>query len=125
MNDDLDIRKLFDGCQLQQADNTEFMAELEKKLDAVEEIKIYHDAQVRKIKSLATLALVIGCVLGALFATILILKPVSSPQVALLLDSKAYLFLMTYKMQILVPIGLAFIALGLWQMMKPDKVQVG
>lgn len=125
MNDDLDIRKLFDDCQPQLADNAGFMAELNKKLDAVEEIKAYHDAQVRKLKSLATLALVTGCALGALFAAILILKPTSSPQVALLFDSRAYLFLMTYKMQILVPIGLAFIALGLWQMMKPDKVQAG
>lgn len=124
MNDDLDIRKLFDDCRPQLTDNAEFMAELNEKLNAVEEIKAYHDAQVRKLKSLATLALVVGCVLGVLFAAILILKPASSPQVALLFDSKAYLFLMTYKMQILIPIGLAFIALGLWQMMKPGKVQV-
>lgn len=124
MNDDLDIKKLFDNCQPQLTDSAEFMAELNKKLDAVEDIKAYHDAQVRRLKNLATLALIIGGVLGALFAALLILKPASSPQVALLLDSKAYLFLMTYKMQILIPIGLTFTALGLWQILKPERVQV-
>lgn len=124
MNDDLDIKRLFEECRPEPADSADFLAGLEKKLDAVEEIKTYHDSQVRRLRSLATLALVVGCVLGALFAALLILKPASSPQVALLFDSKAYLFLMTYKMRILIPIALAFIALGVWQLLKQDRVRV-
>lgn len=121
MNDDLEIRELIHSCRPELGDSAEFMESLDAKLEAVEEIKAYHDCQIRKCRTMTMLALVIGGVFGALFVAILLIKPTSSPQFALLLDSSFYVFLMTYKMPILVATGLALAVVGLLPILKPTR----
>lgn len=121
MNDDLDIKKLFDDCQPELTDSADFLAGLEKKLDSVEDIKVYHDTQVRKYRTGALAAFIFGGIMGALFIALIFLKPSSSPQLALLLDSQLYVFLISNKIAILVGLGAFITAFGLIPMLKSDR----
>jgi len=113
MNEDIEIKQLLMKAGNDLSDKDRFMAELDRKLEAVEDIKAYHDWQIRKSRTVAVTAFVIGGILGALFVAFFLLKPTSLPQFALLLDTPAYVFLMSYKLYFLVSLGLIVIAVTL------------
>lgn len=121
MNEELKIKQLLMNAGNDMSDGGEFMEELNRKLEAVEDIKTYHDYQVRKFRTIAVAAFVIGGVLGAFLIATFLLKPISSPQLALLLDSRLYVFLMSYKMYFLVSLGLIAIAAGLLPIKKLER----
>jgi len=113
MNEEMEIKQALASAGKDLSDKDKFMAELSRKLEAVEDIKAYHDWQVRRSRTIAVAAFVIGGILGALFIAVILLKPVSLPQFALLLDTPAYVFLMSYKVYFLVSFGLIAIAVSM------------
>lgn len=121
MNEDLEIKQLLKNAGNDLSDGDKFMADLCRNLDAVEDIKAYHEYRARKSRTIALAAFAIGGLLGAFFFAILILKPASSPQFALLLDSGAYVFLMSYKVYFLVAFGLIATVAGLLPLRKLEK----
>lgn len=121
MNDDLEIKQMLKNAGTDLSDGDRFMEELSRKLEKVEDIRAYHDYQRRVSRTIAVAAFVIGGILGALVIAIFLLKPTSSPQFALLLDSRVYVFFMSYKLYFLVALGLIAIVAVVWPINKLER----
>ena len=79
-----EIRDFFQQTAPKPADPTAFKLELNARLAAVEQIKAYHDREVRRLRRIRRLTFVAGLLLGGAVTTCLILHPVHLPE--LLLD---------------------------------------
>lgn len=97
MKEDLDIKKILSDYQPELTDSADFMAALNEKLDMVEDVKVYHERQVRKYRSVLFIALIAGAVAGGLLAAFILLAPATFGEFHLLLDSSFFVFVMSYK----------------------------
>lgn len=102
MNEDLDIKKLISDYQPEMTDGADFMAALNDKLDAVEDVKVYHERQTHKYRKTLLAALVAGAVAGGLLIAFILLAPATFGEFHLLLDSSFFVFLMSYKTLFLI-----------------------
>ena len=79
-----EIREFFQQTAPKPADPTAFKLELNARLAAVEQIKAYHDREVRRLRRIRRLTFAAGLLIGGAVTTVLILYPVHLPE--LLLD---------------------------------------
>ncbi len=118
MNDDLDIKQLLSDCRPEVTDSAEFMAALEKKLDAVEDIKSYHEEKIGKFRRITFIALLAGVIAGGLLVAFILLAPATFGQFHLLLDSSLYVFLMSYKTYFFVAFAILVMTVCLFPVLK-------
>lgn len=83
-NEEDRIRELFQGYNPPLGDKREFMRSLEKRMDAAEIIRRYHQDEVKRCRTVAIIAGVSGMALGAVVVSMSMLFPVSLPQLHLL-----------------------------------------
>ena len=76
---DKTLEQLFEDFKPELSSNRAFMEQLEHKLNAVEYIKQRQEAQIRHYKYAVLAALALGIVCGAIFFSLLILIPESTP----------------------------------------------
>ena len=74
-----EIREFFRQTAPKPADPTSFTLELNARLAAVEQIKAYHDREVRRTRRTFLIVFAAGLVLGGALAAFLILHPVQLP----------------------------------------------
>ena len=74
-----EIRTLFHEAAPKPSDPTAFRLELNARLAAVEQIKAYHDREVRRMRRILQLTLVFGLLLGGTVAAFFILHPIQLP----------------------------------------------
>ncbi len=79
MEKDKTLEKLFANFQPELDDNSDFMASLNRKLDAVEYIKKVQDAQIRRYKYAVVAALVLGIISGGALFALVIAMPDMTP----------------------------------------------
>ena len=79
-----EIREFFRQTAPKPADPTAFKLELNARLAAVEQIKAYHDREVRRLRRIRRLTFVAGLLLGGAATAFFILHPVQLPE--LLMD---------------------------------------
>ncbi len=79
MEKDKTLETLFADFQPELGDNADFMASLNRKLDAVEYIKKVQDAQIRRYKYAVVAALVLGIISGGTLFAFVITMPDMSP----------------------------------------------
>ncbi len=82
-----EIREFFRQTAPKPADPTSFTLELNARLAAVEQIKAYHDREVRRARRTFLLVFVAGLVLGGALAAFLILRPVRMPDTVTAMES--------------------------------------
>ncbi len=75
-----EIREFFRQTAPKPADPTSFTLELNARLAAVEQIKAYHDREVRRARRIRRLTFAAGLVLGGTAAAFFILHPVRMPE---------------------------------------------
>ena len=74
-----EIREFFRQTAPKPSDPTAFRLELNARLAAVEQIKAYHDREVRRVRRTRRLTFAAGLVLGGAVAAFFILHPVQLP----------------------------------------------
>ncbi len=79
MEKDKKLENLFADFQPELGDNADFMATLNRKLDAVEYIKQVQDAQIRRNMYAVVAALVLGIISGGALFALFIAMPDMSP----------------------------------------------
>ncbi len=79
MEKDKKLENLFADFQPELGDKADFMASLNRKLDAVEYIKKVQDAQIRRYKYAVAAALVLGIISGGALFALVIAMPDMSP----------------------------------------------
>ena len=79
MNKDQALEELFLAHKPQFDDKDAFMASLTKRLDAVEYIKQYQEATIRRYKMAVVVAFLAGLVVGGLAITYLLTSPTDVP----------------------------------------------
>ena len=75
-----EIRDFFRQTAPKPTDATSFTLELNARLAAVEQIKAYHDREIRRTRRILYIVFAAGLLLGGAFAAILILHPVKLPE---------------------------------------------
>ena len=75
-----EIRTLFHEAAPKPSDPAAFRLELNARLAAVEQIKAYHDREVRRTRRILQLTLVFGLLLGGALTAFFILHPVQLPE---------------------------------------------
>ena len=75
-----EIRTLFHEAAPKPSDPTAFRLELNARLAAVEQIKAYHDREVRRMRRILQFTLVFGLLLGGALTAFFILHPVQLPE---------------------------------------------
>ena len=75
-----EIRTLFHEAAPKPSDPTAFRLELNARLAAVEQIKAYHDREVRRTRRILQFTLVFGLLLGGALTAFFILHPVQLPE---------------------------------------------
>ena len=75
-----EIRNLFHEAAPKPSDPTAFRLELNARLAAVEQIKAYHDREVRRTRRILQFTLVFGLLLGGALTAFFILHPVQLPE---------------------------------------------
>lgn len=73
------LEQIFAGYQPDLGDSGEFMAALERRLEAVEYIRQMQEAQVRRYRMMVVAALVAGLVLGGGLTAVVLMLPDSVP----------------------------------------------
>ena len=76
-----EIRNLFHEAAPKPSDPTAFRLELNARLAAVEQIKAYHDREVRRTRRILQFTLVFGLLLGGALTAWFILHPVQFPEI--------------------------------------------
>ena len=79
MNKDKALEELFLASKPQFDDNEAFMTSLTKRLDAVEYIKQYQEATIRRYKMAVVVAFFAGLVVGGIAIAYLLASPSDSP----------------------------------------------
>ncbi len=76
-----EIKEFFRQTAPKPADSTSFTLELNARLAAIEQVKAFHDREIRRVRRNYLIALVAGLLLGGTLATFLILHPVQLPDI--------------------------------------------
>ena len=79
MNKDKELEELFLAKQPHFDDNEDFMASLNKRLDAVEYVKQHQEATIRRYKWAMVAAFVVGIISGAVTIAFVLSMPVEIP----------------------------------------------
>ncbi len=79
MEKDKKLENIFADFQPELGDNADFMASLNRKLDAVEYIKKVQDAQIRRYKYAVVAALVLGIISGGVLFAFIVAMPDMTP----------------------------------------------
>lgn len=77
-----EIRTLFHEAAPKPSDPTAFRLELNAHLAAVEQIKAYHDREVRRMRRARLLTFAVGLLLGGALTAFFILHPVQLPELS-------------------------------------------
>ncbi len=85
MKKDTTLEEIFAGFQPDLGDGSEFMAALDRKLEAVEYVRKVQEAQVRRYRMMMVAALVVGLVLGSGLTAAVLLLPDSVPSLTWML----------------------------------------
>ena len=112
MNDN-DIREFFHENRPTPADRGTFNIGLHARLNAVEEVKRLHDAEVARCRRTALVTFAAGLLLGALLVVVALLHPVALPHLPAAWLSTVMAFLAEWKEVIELSIALTAIVLGL------------
>lgn len=112
MKTDENIKSLFKDFKTEPSSSEDFINRLQKRLDAVEVVKAYHDEQIRKERERALIFLVAGLGIGALVAAILILHPVSVTSPQMVFIPAMISFISSYKLYIITAIALCTLGYG-------------
>lgn len=113
MNYDKDLEALFQTQKPQFTDGAEFMAKLTKRLDAVEYIRQYQEATLRRYKMAMVVTFVVGIISGAVTIGFLLSTPVDVPLFTFQVQTGFLLWLMQNS-RIIVSTALALlITLGI------------
>lgn len=75
-----EIRDFFRQTAPKPSDATSFSLELNARLAAVEQIKAYHDREIRRTRRILYIVFAAGLLLGGALAAFLILHPVKLPE---------------------------------------------
>lgn len=79
MNKDKELEELFLTHKPHFTDNADFMASLTKRLDAVEYLKQYQEATIRRYKMLMIAAFVVGIISGGVTIAYVLSMPIDIP----------------------------------------------
>ena len=113
MNYDKDLEALFQTQKPQFTDKAQFMAKLTKRLDAVEYIRQYQEATLRRYKMAMVVTFVVGIISGAVTIGFLLSTPVDVPLFTFQVQTGSLLWLMQNS-RIIVSTALALlITLGI------------
>lgn len=113
MNYDKDLEALFQTQKPQFTDKAQFMAKLTKRLDAVEYIRQYQEATLRRYKMAMVVTFVVGIISGAVTIGFLLSTPVDVPLFTFQVQTGFLLWLMQNS-RIIVSTALALlITLGI------------
>ena len=108
MNKDKALEELFLAQKPEFDDSADFMASLTKRLDAVEYIKQYEEAALRRYKMAMVATFVIGIISGAVGITFLLAAPADVPLFTFRLHS-VFLQWLSENSRILVAIALSLL----------------
>ena len=75
-----EIKDFFKANRPQTSDEGTFIAGLSARMDAATEIKRLHDEAIRRYRLTALITLIAGIVIGGLVIALILLHPVSAPQ---------------------------------------------
>ena len=113
MNKDKALEELFLAQKPQFNDSEEFMASLEKRLEAVEFIKRHQEATIRRYKMAMVAAFVVGIVSGGVTIAFLLSAPAAIPLFSVQMQTGAFVWLaansrpiITTALTLLMTIGL-------------------
>ena len=81
MKEDTTLEQLFAGFQPPMGDKDAYMKKLTRKLAAIEYVKQYNEARIRKYKRVVVWAFLLGGVLGILLVILAMLIPAGVPTV--------------------------------------------
>lgn len=119
---DEEIREFFLQNRPQTSDEGTFLAGLSAKMEAMEEVKSFHDASIRRYRKITVAALVAGIIAGGCISTVLLLNPSAGPGTTTLAAAASAVaswksallgFIIKWKSQILGAIPLAAVILSL------------
>lgn len=82
-----EIREFFRQTAPKPADPTSFTLELNARLAAVEQIKAFHDREVRRTRRVFLIVFAAGLLIGGAMAAFLILHPVRKPDAPAVMDT--------------------------------------
>ena len=82
-----EIKEFFRQTAPTPADPTSFTLELNARLAAVEQIKAYHDREIRRTRRIFLIVFAAGLLLGGALAAFLILYPVRMPDAPTVIES--------------------------------------
>lgn len=91
MEKDFRLEELFAGYRPQLSDKAEFMASLQRKIEAVEYIRNEQEAQIRHYRRAVWIALLVGLLTGGGLMAALLLLPVTTPTLTLNLPGLAHI----------------------------------
>lgn len=86
MNNDNDIRSIFKDYRPELSDSEVFMEALDRRLDAVEEVKKYNLETSKNYWTGSIIAFLVGLVLGAFVLFVVLFRPASLTQFRLALE---------------------------------------
>ena len=107
------IKDFFKANRPQTSDEGTFLAGLSARMDAAAEIKRLHDEAIRRYRLTALITLIAGIVIGGLVIALVLLHPVSAPQLRTELFARILAFAAEWKYVIFLLIASAAIVLGL------------
>lgn len=82
-----EIREFFRQTAPKPADPTSFTLELNARLAAVEQIKAFHDQEIRRTRRVFLIVFAAGLLIGCAMAAFLILHPVRMPDAPAVMES--------------------------------------
>ena len=109
MKEDTTLEQLFAGFQPPMGDKEAYMKELARKLAAVEYVRQYNEARIRRYKRVVFWAFLSGSIIGALLVTLAICIPADIPTVTFNMDMGLLYYLTHhYQLMLLVIVSLLF-----------------
>lgn len=118
---DTEIREFFHQNRPVTADEGTFKAGLNARLDAIEEVKRIHDAEVARCHKVAHACFIAGLALGAAVVALLIMNPVDVPHFDLSMLAPVSAFIAEWKAAFILAIAVLALVLGLIPWGRSDK----
>ena len=112
------IKDFFKANRPQTSDEGTFLTGLSARMEAAAEIKRLHDEAIRRYRLIALITLIAGLAIGGLVIALVLLHPISAPQLRTELFARILAFAAEWKYVIFLLIASAAIVLGL----KPSTV---
>jgi len=113
IQENAELRDYFQQNKPEIPQNEEFLEELEKCMDAMNEIKRIQQCTEKRYRRMMAIALLTGLSAGAALAALILLKPFNFPTFKLEILSYAAMILAKWKEAIFLLIALTAIALSL------------